>query len=199
MSVLLLLFSLLISCSTTPIRQDQVDAGTWEARVLIKDKRNAKSYLVNVDFAARKSTNLRMDVTTPLGIHVTTFALNQKKATYVVPQKKAYYSGPSSASAFKPVMDLNLDPKLLLHVLFDIPINGSGWKCLRDAKGYLASCERSSDQFRIIWSDRKGREKTVNVTHREFELQMKFHSFKSKSDFKDGFFDIKQPEGFRKI
>lgn len=154
---------------------------------------------MNVDFLAEKISKLRMDVTTTLGVHVASFSLAEKTASYLVPQSKTYYNGPSGANVFKPVMNLNMDPKLLMHILFDIPIKGPGWACSNDKKGFLTSCERSSDQFKVVWGNRKGNEKTVAVTHKEFELEMKFHSFKERTDLKATNFEILQPEGFRKL
>ncbi len=171
----------------------------WEARTLVKDLKNSKTYLVNIDFLALKPDSLRADVTTPIGAHVISFSQQGKKMSYVIPQRKSYYSGALSNQAFSELISHPFDTTLLFHVLYDQQITKKGWVCKNDAKNLIESCANKSLGLKIEWSQRRGVEKTVEITHAAFELQFQFHAFKEKSDFKPNTFEIPAPANYKKL
>jgi hypothetical protein len=193
----LLLCSLLItSCASNVIRQDQATRGEWEARVLVRDKKQNKTFIVNSDFFAEKPGKMRMDITTPLGMHVASVALDDNKMTYIVPQKKAFYEGRPTPQAFARTLNFALDPKLIMNVLFDQPVEGKNWVC-KTEKDLVSEC--ALKDFSIVWSGRQYREKTVIITHAQFQIELKFHNFKVPDTVKQEMFTIKKPEGFSKV
>lgn len=194
----LLLCSLtVVSCSTgTKIRQDQADKGEWEARVLVKDKKQAKTFLVNVDFVAVQPSKMRMDITTPIGAHVASIALDGNTMTYVVPRKKTYYEGQATPQGFAKTLSFAFDPKLMMNVLFDKPVQQKGWIC--KSEGELVS-ECSQNNLKITWANRKSAEKTVVIVHPQYQIELKFHNFDVPNKVKDGLFTIHQPAGFNKV
>ena len=185
-----------MSCSTLSVRQDQAERGEWEARVLVRDKKQSKTFIVNADFFAEKSGKMRMDITTPLGVHVASIALNDSKMTYIVPQKKSFYEGAPTAQAFARTLNFSLDPKLVMNILFDQPVKQKGWSC-KMSQDLLSEC--SQGNFKMTWAGRRGKEKSVVVDHPQFQMQLKFHNFKSPSSIKPELFTIKQPPGFNKV
>lgn len=194
---LLLLISLtLTSCSTTGVRQDKAEQGEWEARVLVRDKKQAKTFIVNVDFVAVKPSKMRMDITTPVGAHVASITMNDNSMTYVVPQKKAFYQGKPTPQAFAKTLNFALDPKLIMNVLFDQPVQSKGWTCKNEGE-VVSECAQNN--FTIAWSNRKSKEKTVIINHSQFQIELKFHKFSVPSTVKDEIFTIKQPQGFSRV
>ncbi len=151
---------------------------------------------MNVDFFATREKQLRMDITTPVGIHVASVAIDDKNMTYVVPQQKSYYNGPATPQAFAKTLNVAIDPDVLTNILFDLPIEQKGWKCEQDGD-LVSKC--TSKAMKIAWSNRRGKEKTVIVTHSQYQLQMKFHNFRVPGTLKDGIFSIAQPNGFTKV
>lgn len=186
------------ACTSTP-KYEQIQGGTWEARSLIKDKKNSKTYLVNIDFIALKPDSLRADVTTPIGVHVISTAQTGKKMSYIVPQRKVYYSGVVSNQVFSELISYPLDSGLLINILFEQPITKKGWACKNDEKNQLLECENKAQGLKVEWTQRRGVEKTVEISHATFEMQLQFHSFKQKSDFNEKTFQIDQPKGFKKL
>lgn len=184
-----------ISCSTTT-RQDQATQGEWEARVLVRDKKQSKTFIVNVDFTAVRPGKMRMDITTPIGMHVASVAMNDSSMTYVVPQKKAYYLGKPTSQAFARTLNFALDPKLIMNVLFDQPVQQKGWNCKQDGEK-VTECRQGGNK--ISWANRTSKEKTVVIDHSEFQVELKFHSFSVPRSVKDELFTIKQPDGFSKV
>jgi hypothetical protein len=180
----------------TTVRQDQATQGEWEARVLVRDKKQAKTFIVNADFWAVKPSQMRMDITTPLGMHVASIALNDSKMTYIVPQKKSFYEGQPTSQAFAKTLNFALDPKLIMHVLFDQPVQAKGWTCKSEGSE-LSECAQNN--FKITWSNRKAKEKTVVISHAQYQIELKFHNFKVPSTMKPEIFTINKPTGFTKI
>lgn len=194
----LLLCSLtVVSCSSgTKITQNEAAKGEWEARVLVKNRTQAKSFLVNVDFIAVRPGQMRMDVTTPVGMHVASIALNDNVMTYVVPRKKTYYQGPATSQSFAKTLNFSFDPKLMMNILFDQPVQYKGWTC--KSQGELVS-ECSQGALKITWAKRTSKDKTVLVSHPQYQIELKFHNFDVPAKVKDGLFTIQQPEGFSKV
>jgi hypothetical protein len=187
---------MVVSCSGTNIRPDQADKGEWEARVLVKDKKQSKTFIVNVDFVAVQPNKMRMDITTPIGAHVASIALNGNEMTYVVPRKKTYYKGPATPQGFAKTLSFALDPKVMMNVLFDKPVQQKGWTC--KSVGELVS-ECSQNSLKITWANRKKEEKTVVIRHPQYQIELKFHTFDIPNKVKNELFTIHQPNGFNKI
>lgn len=149
-----------------------------------------------MDFFATRENQLRMDITTPVGMHVASIAIDNQTMTYVIPQEKAYYSGPGTAQAFAKTLNIAIDPMLISNVLFDLPVSQKGWTC-KNENDLVSEC--SGKGIKIVWSNRKSKEKTVVVTHSQYQLQLRFHNFRVPSSLKDGIFSIAQPKGFKKV
>lgn len=160
------------------------------------DKKQSKRFIVNADFLAAKPDQLRMDITTPLGVHVASVAMTNGKMTYIVPQQKAYYEGRASAQAFARTLNFAIDPKLILNVLFDQPVQQKGWKCKME-EPLVSECALGA--YKITWSNRRAQEKSVIISHPQYQVELKFHKFKVPSSIKETVFTIKKPEGFQVV
>lgn len=164
--------------------------------MLVRDKKQAKTFIVNADFFAVQPGQMRMDITTPLGAHVASIALNDNKMTYIVPQKKAFYEGQPNSQAFARSLNFALDPKLILNVLFDQPVQSKGWTC-NSEKEIVTECVHNV--LKINWANRRSKEKTVTITHAQYQIELKFHNFNVPNTMKDGIFTIPKPPGFTRV
>lgn len=151
---------------------------------------------MNADFVATRVGQMRMDITTPLGVHVASVAMNGNKMTYVVPQKKAHYEGAPTSQAFARTLNFALDPKLIMNVLFDQPVQQKGWTC-KSEETFVSECSHGT--YKITWANRKSKEKTVVINHAQYQVELKFHSFKVPGSVKEEAFTIQKPEGFSKV
>jgi len=93
-----------------------------------------------------------------------------------------------------------LNPKLLNNVCMDLPINEPGWSCEINNQGFVDSCQRKTDNFKIVWSERSGDRKRVTLTDKAFELQILFKSFSAADPTKvqggKSPFQIEPPKDF---
>jgi hypothetical protein len=140
-----------------------------------------------------------MDIAIPIGASVAAVAMDNGQINYLVMQKKIYYSGPANSRSFVPVLNLNIDPRLILNILYDEPVKMAGWKCRNDNDNFVSECSRHQDPLKITWAHRKAKEKNVSIVHHDFDVEMEFHKFNETGNVKNEIFTIAQPNGFRKI
>lgn len=141
---------------------------------------------------------MRVDVTTSLGIHLARVALNDESLSYILTRERKYFNGPATATALKPVLGMPLDPKLLVHMLFDQQPEGEGWTCQRDKKDYLQSCT-SDKGIEVTWSERSLERRTVGVKTAKAQLQLELTGFQSKVEVSPETFVLAAPKGFRPL
>ncbi|MCB0366077.1 MAG: hypothetical protein H6624_17885 [Bdellovibrionaceae bacterium] len=189
--------TLLSSCQTTPTRYEDKNEGYWQTKVLIKDKKKNKSYIVHVDMNARVGENLRLDVTTPLGGHLASLVLNSEEVRYVVVKQKKFYSGKPTPKALQPLISVPLDPVLMYNILFDKPIAREGWTCAKSKESFLETCSSEKEQISLRWSDRVLNRKTVHIEHPKAELQMNFFTYDEHIQDKKNLFSLDAPKNFK--
>lgn len=191
-------FLILTGCQMSPTQYDQVSEGQWEGRILIKDKSKNKSYIVSVDIAAiKESQKLRMDVAAALGTPVATVAVSGQQTEYILFRQKAFYQGKTQPKVLKPILAINMDPRLLFSLLFEDEPQGGGWKCLRDDKDFLKQCENKAAGLSLEWIERKGARKTIEIQHARSSLQINLNSFQPKVVEKADLFNLNAPSGFK--
>ena len=168
---------LLTACATAPHHEGRVTSGYWAAKAQAKDLIADKSYNLSLDITAVAPSSLRMDITGTLGINVATLAMQKNEIRYNLYRQKKYYEGRLSDRALLPLFKMRLNPRLLMNLCMDDPIEESGWDCKSDEKGLVSSCFRASDGLKVDWTDRDGDKKRVVVSDKNFELQILFKSY----------------------
>lgn len=182
-------------CQLMPTDYSEHSEGQWSSKVLVKDKVQSKSYIVNVDIQAVRDKKLRMDVTAALGMPVAALVLDDEEVKYILFRQKRYYEGQASERVLKPILSIPLNPRLLFNILFDVPIADKNWSCSKGKDGFLTECSSSSEGLKVTWKDRKGRKKAIFIEHEKAELQMNISSFKPRAE---DVFTLKAPESFQK-
>ncbi|MCB0356476.1 MAG: DUF4292 domain-containing protein [Bdellovibrionales bacterium] len=195
--LILIFFIFLLACQTAPKRYQSVMEGEWQAKVLIKDKKQAQSHIVNIAIKAIQNSALRIDVTTPAGLHVASLAMQGNELEYVLMQDKKFIRGRANPKALTPLIRVPMDPLILQNIVFDLPIESANWKCQFDEKKYLTDCENKTEKMKIEWRDRKQTTKLVKVMHPLAELQMKFLSFQAHVSNREKAFKLKVPKNFK--
>lgn len=186
----------LAGCQTGPLRYSQEAEGQWQAKALVRDKSAGKSVIVHLDVNAIQSQKLRMDVTAALGHPVASLLLEGESLTYVLMESKQYYKGQPSSQAFRPVLSIPFDPRLLYNAFFDLPVEEKSWSCTKDKNGYLLECRDGVTNMVMKWSDRHGRRKLIHVEHPQGTVQIHVNSFQPKVEAK---FELIPPKSFKAI
>ena len=83
-----------------------VSSGMLDARVLVKDTKQNRTYIVNIDTAMVHPDHLRMEVTTPLGFSVASLIVKQEDLSLILPRRRHVYVGKVSHLALQPVLSV---------------------------------------------------------------------------------------------
>jgi hypothetical protein len=200
-----LLFSVFIlaSCATQPTYNGAKQNGTWEAKSQVKDLAKNNVHQLNVDFVSVQPDALRMDVTAAMGVSLATMVLQGTHVSYALYRQKKFYEGELSDHALYPLFKINLNPRVLINICFDQPVEGEGWSCITDGQGLAESCAKAgANPIKIRWFERKGEQKRVLIADNHFELQIVFKSYspfdQSKVQGRKSPFQLEAPKDFTK-
>lgn len=185
--------------SLTTKKFSEVESGQFESKVLVRDKVESKSGIVNVTFRGIKDKKLRLDVLSPLQTHLASLSLNGDDLKYILPPEKKSYRGIASAAAMQPILRIPMDPKLLYNLFFDIPISDKNWSCTQDKNGFLKDCQTMRGDLKIKWVSRSGEQRVLEVDHAKAFLQINIHKFKGAVSAKDPKLDLKIPDSYKAI
>lgn len=165
--------------------------------MLVRNLRESKSQVVNIDMMAIRPDKLRMELTTSLGTHLASFAMKDGQMSYIFPKEKKIFHGPATAHSLKAVIGADLDPKLLMNLIFDEVPAGKNWRCVRDQKNYLAQCLNKSEGVKISWTDRDAARKKISMESPSFQIQLSMFGFSTKVEADSSIFELTAPPDFK--
>lgn len=184
------------SCATGPKRFDSYQEGRWQAKTLIQDLKQNKSYVVYIDVNAIRPDRVRLDVETSLGIHVASLNYNRDKVQVIVPDQRKYYHGKASKKAFSKLIPLEVDPKWLSAILFDEDLKKYDWTCEYEKSGLAKKCETKG--LTAEWLKREGGVRVVSLESKSAKIQMQLKNFRESAKQAE-FYEIPKPTGFTSI
>ena len=150
---------------------------------------------MNIDIAAKAPSKLRMEVTTPLGIHLASFALNENTVTYYLPKQKKYHKGKARPWTMRPIIGMNLEPQRIIDLLFDREPPSDKWECERDKEtALLSECRNKQGTITMKWIRRRKDTRVVDVSAPRADIQLYVSDFEPKVEGKDSeLFVVKKP------
>lgn len=190
---------LLTSCASKPVARDvSKSQGTWSAKAQIKNLKQNKSQVVNMDVIAIKDSAMRVEITATLGIPVASILLRDKQISYAVHTQKKFYSGDISEKALQPVMQIALNPNWLYVIFFDQEIKDRDWICEKNQEGLVEKCVNSKTNQQITWSERMGENKRILLKNSDFELNILVKDFTTKVEAQDQVFSLDIPANYKR-
>ena len=173
-NVLLILscVAILSACVTVPLINSYQE-GTFSSKIRLTNIKEQKSFIFNLDIFAKRPSLLRLEITTPTGFHIASFALQEDQATLLVPSKKIYRQTAPHTQVFEGVIPLTIDPLWIIPILFEQP--QPNWICDFDQTGYINTCK--VDSFTITWTKRMGYKKTLSISSEAFEVTLYIQEF----------------------
>lgn len=186
-------------CSTAPIIEDNSPTGIaqWESKAQITNRETLKSNSVSVDFVASGRNRLRMEVSGTFATTLAVAVLDRDQLTYVLPRQKRYYQGQATKSSLRPIMNLELEPEQIFRILYDEPMQGRDWSCLKNAEGQTASCANAENQMKISWLRRERNKKDIQITGPKFDVTLNLERVPTKVQDSAKVFTLNIPTGFR--
>lgn len=193
-------FTLLITGCQSAVKSVQgAGEGNFRARTLIEDKKQARSFIVNLNFNVQRNRAIRLDATSPLSQHLASFLITPKQLTYFIVPEKVYYKGKPNPNVFARFMAVPMEPMWLENLLFREPFQNKDWSCDKDKSGQVVSCINRRERINVSWRDGKGSKLIVKVTHPRGEIQMNFHRIQPKVETGVSLTALSIPKGFRQL
>lgn len=171
--------------------------GEWQGKVLIKDKKEKRSGLVNLKVRAVDNQSLRMDVTSPVGTHVASVLMNAENVQYLNVSEKTVYKSKANRDSLRGIFKIPIEPKFLYNVFFDRPIEAKTWSCVSDTRGLLQECKDRQSGLSIRWISREGAKRTIAIEHVAASLQINLYNFEKEIKDPATAFVLPAPSSFR--
>lgn len=192
------LLAFLSGCATrAPKNFSKYKEGEWDGKVLIKNKREAKSSIVNVKIKAVDVERLRIDVTSTMGTHLVSMLLLGDRLEYLNVVERYVFRGQASADSLKEIFPIPLRPEAFYNILFDRSFEDKNWSCTSDARGLIQSCRELKTGLNITWSSRDGSKRTIGFDHAAASIQMNLFDFEPHVSNLDKVFQLKAPASFK--
>lgn len=185
------------ACQLTPTRFSEYNKGNWEAKSLVKDKKNNKTFIVKLNFKAIKAKAYRIDVFSPLGSHEASLLYKNDMFEMLDLSNKRLYRAKNGKKLFSRALSVELEPSSVFNILFDEPIQDKGWVCDFKVSEAPTSCENKKQNIKVVWSERVNDKKTVDITHPNGEVQILFTSFSNEVKNPQQVFNLKVPKSFK--
>lgn len=186
------------SCSTVPKDMTVITEGQVKTKLLVRDLKNKKSHILDMNIKALESGPMRMDVTGTLGVHLFSLVTNNDNVEYMLVRQKKYYSGINSKSALKPILKMPLNPNHLRNIVFQKPISDKGWTCTSDESGKLRDCMHLRDRLKVIWKENKEGRPLVLINYpRVAQIKMQIKGYEKYEGDPEKTFKLKVPKSFK--
>ncbi len=190
-------FVFLGGCQTTPTKFETIQKGRWQTKMLVRDHKESKSQIVNLDIVAVRPDKLRVEVTTSLGMHLASLVMNNGEFRGAIVNQKRFLIGPATPYSFSNVIGVPLDPRLFMNLLFDEAPTTKDWVCVLDKNQFLESCENKNQSLKLGWKDREVSRRKVELEAKTFSIQMLLQGFSTKVEEAPETFTLNAPDGFK--
>ncbi len=188
----------LVGCATTaPQNFSEYNEGEWDGKVLVHDKKESKSAIVNVKVKAVNGERLRIDVTSTMGTHLASLLVVGDNLEYLDMNEKSVLRAKANRVSLRDLLRVPIEPQALYSVFFDKMPAGKNWVCIADAQKLVKSCHDSKTGLKIDWISRDGRKRTIGFEHTQASVQMSLFDFESKVKDPEKAFTLKVPSSFK--
>lgn len=194
--VALLCVALLSSCATTPKKELPVGhrESQWHGSFSIKDKETNKSNSLVIDALAREPSELRLEITTQLGIPIASIAINHSRIQALLPQQKKYIEAPANAESMGRIARMAIEPQVLIDIFFDNNLaQRRGWSC---DNAQEQRCAHAQSQASVTWSKREGNPRQFEIDSPRADGHFSIKELSTKVEFDQQTFKLNPPASY---
>ncbi len=157
--------------------QQNMQSGTWQGIVFIKDVAKDKNYTLKFKTISEKPSKLRLDVTSSLIGHIASFSVMDQTLQYIIPSEKSYFSGPVASQQMKKMLPFEFSPKILMNAFWNQSLTDGDWLCSKD-KTKQRKCMSKKMGLKMSWAKVEG-VPYVSLLHKRGLVRFKIKSFKA--------------------
>jgi hypothetical protein len=191
-----------VGCSTGPTLKDAAgrSSGRFSAKALVRDLRTGKSQVVSLDLRVASAEQLRLDVTSTLGLHVFSLVLKQNQVEYIAVLQKKHFSGTATDRAFAPVLPVRVSPLVLADIFFENVVSPSfsrdGWSCAPSP----ATCANKKSGLHLAWEVTKDGHRLIKIDQLGIaSVQISVKAFETDSSLTEDDLKLKVPASFQRL
>ena len=168
----------------------------WETKAQVRDFKNNKNNVLNIDIVAVKNSVLRMEVSATLGYPVASYLATSKSVKLAIYPQKKFYFGANTERALVPILGFPLDPNVFQSIVYDTAIRN--WICVAGDDGLVVSCKRTTKngEVVVVWQERKDNSKRVVIHGPQFEMQWVFQNSTQLNPVSAEIFKLEAPAGY---
>ncbi len=189
----------LFGCATAPKNFSEYKEGSWQGKVLVHDKKEGHSAILNLNVRAVDGSLLRLDITSPTGTHLGSLLIKNSEVLYMNVGERTVTKSKLDHAALQSVMRVPLEASLLFNILFDRAPFQKNWECKADQSEMLKTCTDSKAGILVNWVRRERDQRTIEIDHSAANLQMSLYGFNPKIADPEKAFELKVPSAFRVI
>jgi hypothetical protein len=171
--------------------------GEWVAKILVEDKIHDQNHSLRAECIAREPDQLRMDVTSSMGIYVASLTLNKNQMQSLLPRQHKFLEGPARSAAIESLIHLPLDPRWLIALLFDHDLPAVDWTCQKDAHDFKQHCQLKRSDVAITWQERSDIRRVLLLESPRAKVHLSIEPVSTKAQVSTGTFHLDVPEGYQ--
>lgn len=190
----------LTSCATKPRGSQVCSEGSesygvnqgqsWSAKMQVEKLSTQKKQRVNLEVLGRDPESLRVDVTGTFGVVGGVGALDRGQMTLLLPRQKKAYQGMVSEKSLLPILNVALDPRILLPVFQGRPI--PNWEC--NDSHQLKECKLPP--YRVETTEKTLEQRKIQIEGPDFVALLVIQDPATKVQAEDKDFRLEIPEGY---
>ncbi len=148
-----------------------------------------------MDALAKEPHQLRLEITTQLGIPVASIVIDKDRMQALIPQQKRFIDAPATAQAMGKIARLPIEPAILMDLLFDNGLNErKGWACDTNSE---QRCVHAATSASVVWRKREGDPRQFLLDSPRAEGNFSIREVKTKVEFGGSTFKLTPPASYK--
>ncbi len=148
-----------------------------------------------MDALAKEPHQLRLEITTQLGIPIASIVIDNNRMQALLPQQKRFIDAPATAQAMGRIARLPIEPAILMDLLFDNGLNErKGWSCDDNSE---QRCTHAATSASVVWRKREGSPRQFVLDSPRAEGNFSIREITTKVEFTEATFKLVPPTNYK--
>jgi hypothetical protein len=148
-----------------------------------------------MDALGKEPNQLRLEITTQLGIPVASIVISNDRIQALLPQQKRFIDAPATAQAMGKIARVPVEPQILMDLLFDSGLTDrKGWDCDDKAE---QRCSHAATSAAVVWSKREGSPRQFSLDTPRAQGNFSIREVTTKVEFNGSTFSLAAPASYK--
>lgn len=148
-----------------------------------------------MDALAREPNDLRLEITTQLGIPIASIVIENDRMQALLPQQKKFIDAPATAKSLGQIAHMPIRPQVLVDLLFGNDLSQSkGWSCDTATE---QTCTHSATNATVVWMKKDGDPRQFSIDSPRASGNFSIHQLRTKVEFDNQTFKLTPPKNYK--